>query len=169
LAVGVAILATLGAGIGILYRFATADGSLDWVHPLGLQQWLTDERNREAQLDEAVGEAYRRVLGKQRVRLALIAGRITLFEAAARYRDLDAGQANSRTRLRASYPGSSDEERICRSLIAHVKHTLEGQRKDPNPVVASLEAELHEHLQRHGTVRLPDVYHDELGLTQMAR
>jgi hypothetical protein len=169
LAVGAAVLAALAAGIGFLYRFAVSDAPWDWTRPFALQARLQDERSREAALDSEVGEAFQRVQAKQRVKADLIAGRITLFEAAARYRDLSAGQANYLRLLRAYYPGRSDEERLCRSVIDHVRHVLIGQRKEPDEFIASLEAELHEHLERYGTVRLPDVYHDELGLTRMRR
>ncbi len=97
-----------------------------------------------------------RVNSKRHIARELIAGRLTLLQAAGQFRALN--QAPPRLHWKefcAAYPGDSDEERHCREVIAVV--TLELENSDSClclAVRARLVAELESHRER-GTLRLP--------------
>jgi hypothetical protein len=83
---------------------------------------------------------------KDEVAREVIAGRMTLAEAAARFRTIDASRPPHLPVHLDVVPGSSDEERICRQVIAYVENNLEG-RPDRDAVLARLEADLRRHLE----------------------
>jgi hypothetical protein len=71
-------------------------------------------------------EVLDRLYRKRAVTQELLAGRLGLLEAAARFRALDgASPSFHRGRFRAAYPGG-DEERHCREVIARVETELGG-------------------------------------------
>lgn len=90
---------------------------------------------------------------RKRIARELLAGRLTLLEAAERFRDLaEANPEFSWEGFRSRFPGASDDERHARHVIYAVG--MEGD--DPGRarvVVARLEAELSEALRR-GSFRL---------------
>jgi hypothetical protein len=95
----------------------------------------------------------RRVLAKTEAVKELRAGRLTLVQAAARFRDADA----------AGPPGCepgplpADEEGLCRAVIAWVRGSYVVDRFPEAPaMVARLEAELERLRGPDGIVRLPD-------------
>jgi hypothetical protein len=89
---------------------------------------------------------------------ALTSGELTLFEAAAWFRSLHE-EPQSWHNPDYPRPGHDDGERWCRVVIAwtekHVRYSYSPGRADV--VCRGLERELREHLQCHGTVKLPDV------------
>jgi hypothetical protein len=97
----------------------------------------------------------RRHVEKQRLAGEVLAGRLTLLEAAARFRDLDdqprtaGGEA-----LRSTYPGASDEECQCRAVLQYVRVVLPDWPGAHPAAVKRLEAELRDLLE-HGNLRLP--------------
>jgi hypothetical protein len=97
----------------------------------------------------------RRNVKKQRLAGEVIAGRLSLREAAARFRGLD-GQppAACGEGLRATFPGASDDECRCRAVLSYVRVET-SLRPGADPAVADrLEAELRGLLER-GDLRLP--------------
>jgi hypothetical protein len=118
---------------------------------------------REAALDEATVQwlgtpnqpAIRRIGAKELVVQELAAGRITLLQAAARFRDINADWPEYAEVLRHRYPDASEEASISRNTIDYVCNILE----DEDLVLAKglrarLEAEL-DQLRQAGTLRLP--------------
>jgi hypothetical protein len=95
---------------------------------------------------------------KSQVVRELLAGRLTLLEAAARFRALDhAPPPFNWEMFREVHRGDSDEERHCREVIVGV----EAELIDSDPclclaICEQLERELQQHLER-GPLRLPDV------------
>jgi hypothetical protein len=86
-------------------------------------------------------QALQRVEGKQQVIADLIAGRLDLLEAAARFAHLQ--------------PGFSDDgERLCRSVIGWAYLALSDRPERAEALTERLEQELAAHLERHGVVRL---------------
>ena len=81
---------------------------------------------------------------KQQAVTALIAGRISLFEAAARFRSSQSSVARV-----------GDVESTCRSVIGWVHLALSERPEKAEAVSARLEAELQTHLERFGSSRLP--------------
>ena len=91
---------------------------------------------------------------RRRIARALIAGRLTLAEAAGRFRDLDEVNPDFREDLfRRAFRGTCDDERRARQVIAEAAREYPGPRQTC-AVAARLEAELDLAL-RHGTFRLP--------------
>jgi len=119
---------------------------------------LQPERPRDLSWDDdwklrAIG---RRIQEKERLAGELIDGRLTLFEAAARFRRLNA-EPPAPPPLALSYPGDSEEERLCRQVIGWASRRLE--KSDPgraNDFAGACEEELRRHKERHGRVVLPD-------------
>jgi hypothetical protein len=88
----------------------------------------------------------------------LLAGELTLFEAAIRFRDLsERGPPFDWENFRRVYPGRSDEERFCRKVIAEVERSLTPDAPTRRAgVLALLEAELREYLGDPGGVGFPE-------------
>jgi hypothetical protein len=104
----------------------------------------------EQSVEEELRLAERRWEDKQQVTCALLKGRLTLREAAARFRDIDVGIPLKAQAQRP--PQYSEEEWACRQVIAFVHGELAGNRQAPAQAeewVARLEAEYQKHF-RHG-------------------
>jgi len=134
-----------------------------WAAAVGLDLWnvpaAVDALEQEAQLDDRLdGEvqaALRRTVAKSQVAGEAVEGRLTLFEAAARFRDLDADATEDYRRAwRATVGGSSDEERYCRQVLGYAELVLRDRSDDP-AALGRLKAQLDQALAR-GDLRLPD-------------
>jgi hypothetical protein len=113
----------------------------------GRQEELAAARARFSRLQEA----------RQRVLTDLAQGRLKLLEAARLWRDLFPAPPEEVGHLLIFVgPGGSDGERLCRYTIHRVGSTLDLRPEEARRAVARLEAELEEHLARHGTVTLPE-------------
>jgi hypothetical protein len=131
---------------------------------LGLDLWNLPELGLELQRDEAYGteldreaeETFRREVTKEEVVPEVLAGRLTLWQAAARFRALDAtASPRIRKSLGEGFPGIAEDERCCRKVITWVARR-EAERPDGGHGVAQrLAAELEDAL-RHGRLSLPD-------------
>ena len=114
------------------------------------------ERDREARLEEQFEELNARIAAKDRIADRLLAGEMTLAEAAAYF-----GRLYERAGLRADalreYRGSSEGEILCRQVIAWVENKVRSEQspEEAERVVRRLEAELRRHLAEQGTVELP--------------
>jgi hypothetical protein len=114
--VGVAVL----VGALALLAYLSRDGAF-----LPGEPTVSSERARLAELEEKLQVFVQRVKRKQRVTDELVAGRLTLLEAAALFRALDlATPAINWDIFRASTPGNSDDERHCHEVIDWVFVTL---------------------------------------------
>jgi hypothetical protein len=82
-------------------------------------------------------------------------GRLTLFEAAAGFRAVQRIKEKYVSPVSLLFPGKTEEERLCRQVIMHVEQRL---LDEPNQatVVGRLERELQEHLEKYGTIELPE-------------
>jgi hypothetical protein len=98
-------------------------------------------------------------VAKRQVTEELLAGRITLPRAAARFRDINAAPGAAGRPLEGNVPGATEEERLCRQVISWAAAQAELPRQPGSglPTRDRLEAELNALLQRnHGTVPLPE-------------
>jgi hypothetical protein len=148
----VALAALLAAPI--LIR-AGGDCELDprswWALPVR----LAEESDRDLALTARAHVLNDYLLRKYEVTIALADGRLSLAEAAGRFRLLDQDLPGfSWERFRTIYPGASDAERHGREAISAVKCELHANPARAAAVVAGLEAELQNHLARHGTLPL---------------
>jgi hypothetical protein len=118
---------------------------------------LDREARRASRLEASWADLCDRIETRARVVAEVSAGRLSLFEAAVRFRALDLQVLEpdvNTIMLRRQFAGESDGERYCRKVIDYIRGAEE-TRGEPTPVARRLEAELTEHLRRHGTVRLP--------------
>src|SRR5262249_45319578 len=107
------------------------------------------ERRRQAQ--------QQRLTARHQVAADVIAGRLSLLEAAARFRDLNAQEPAIAAAFTRSHPDRSPEECLCRQVIGQVESDLAEQSpKRAAELRTRLEAELRGHLHRDGAIRLPD-------------
>jgi hypothetical protein len=124
--------------------------------------WLGGEDPLEDAKFRALCNAVsQRGLAKGRLAVDVAAGRLTLLEAAARFRELNSQWPPFdwhlwRGFIHVRFPGVSDDEGLCRQVIICAKSALWEKPEEAELVACRLEAELDEHL-RHGTLRLPPV------------
>ena len=87
----------------------------------------------------------------------MIAGRLTLLEAAARFREANEATSNSFAGYGRWRPRPAPEV-LCRQVIDRVEMELRAAGVPPGQggLVRRLRAELAEHLARHGRVVLPE-------------
>jgi hypothetical protein len=154
----VALLGMVLIGLG-QYRPAWAvQAGLDWWNlPELCEQVRRGEEKLAAQ--EPRGRAMvERFRARGAVTEELRAGRLTLVQAAARFRNLNAYPPDSVPDLRHYVPGATDEERLCRQVI------FWAEGSDPAMPLAArkwtrrqLEAELDRLLaENNGIIRLPE-------------
>jgi len=154
------------AGMVVLVLAVTAAAALvqsEWARDLGVDGLALGVRDngwcrRIVEPGEEDLAVQRRILEKNRVARELIDGRLTLVEAAAIFRRLNAMPPCS-TALLANYcAGDSEAEQLCRQVILWAR-ALAGQQSPylADVTVARLEEELWRHKARRGTVILPDV------------
>ena len=104
------------------------------------------EQNR---LDEAWRALLQSVALKYEIAELLVAGELTLFEAAARLRDAESELPPSFVRQsRAVLQAASDDEYACRKVIAYVRLALEQEPDRAAAFCRQLEAELQRQLRR---------------------
>jgi len=112
----------------------------------------TEEEQLAMEMEQQRLEALRRTAERQAVLDAVVAGRMDLLQAAARFRHLNGALPEpGRDIIRAFFPGASDEERVCRQVI----HWMRGRGADPDggpyeSAAARLKAQLNEQLRRGG-------------------
>lgn len=101
-------------------------------------------------LDEILVLVQERHAARRRIALDLVAGRMTLLEAGARFRVLNSGPpVTSEEAFYLQYPGHCLEERLYRQVIRFVERELADRSPDEvTEVVARLERELEEYLCR---------------------
>jgi hypothetical protein len=99
-------------------------------------------------VEEEVQGAGRRSEAKRQFTRALLEGRLTLAQAAARFRDMDADLPEEARRWRP--PWYTEEEWSYRQVVSFVRAELAARRRPPAEAeawVSRLEAELEEHLR----------------------
>jgi hypothetical protein len=120
------------------------------------------EYNRMDALEARSVATLRRIDAKGRVESALLHGRLTLTEAAARFRAIYEKWAAVpyTASVLARFPGQSDGERYCRWVIACIRSNAECP-DGAGPVAARLaeclERELEEQLRRTSAISLPEL------------
>jgi hypothetical protein len=117
-----------------------------------------DDVVRGQELDDQLKQVLLRSDAKDAVVADLIDGRLTLFEAAARFRAVNESNPQAEQWLTGFPLGDQPyETALCRSVIRRVEVELRPRgSKLGHGIVARLEAQLADHLKRHGSVRLPE-------------
>ena len=135
-----------------------------WLRSVGLNvgdlpgalRWLGRENERQKELNADRARCLRLHEARQRVLEDLARGRHRLLDGARQWRDLSPVPLHIQADLLRVEPGNSEGERLCRHTIQRIEIGLDLPPEEARRVVARLEAELQEHLARHGTVVLPE-------------
>jgi hypothetical protein len=148
----------LFVGVAVLLGAMGLAGQARWRAGAAGEQDITGAMRRSDALERQTRGVIRRMVRKERVVQAVLAGRLTLLEAAALFRALDHGPpAFSWTQFRTHLPGDTDEERHCHEVIESVHASLRQKDVPRSEVVRDrLRTELAGHVSR-GSLRLPDV------------
>ncbi len=142
------ILAVLSAGL------IAAAGARKWRGRAPLRE-APGEEAREADLDRRLRVARQRIDAKFAVVRRLLAGELTLLEAATRFRDINGEPADCPALDNCLWPNASPEERLCRQVIGWARsHARDDSSGAAGAVADRLEAEL-EALLARGALRLP--------------
>ena len=155
LSVGAGLLGALLAYGSCVYPTWTARLGLNLTPWLDVQQDLAEARRRRETLNEHTRLVQQDLGAKSRVIEDLRNHRLTLLQAAVRFRDMGHSCLDPDGALfRQSYAGQTDAERWCRKVIAYMRdlsraHTDGASRAD------QLEADLSRHLAQ-GPLQLPD-------------
>jgi hypothetical protein len=155
-------VALVGMALAALneYRPAwAARAGLDWWSLPELHAQLRRCEQEQAALGQVGATVVARAAAKERVSADLRAGRLTLLQAAVRFRALGAAPSCPGVDLRGHYAGATEDERTCRQVISWVAGAV-AQDESPDAseeVRRRLEAELANLLERHhGVIALPD-------------
>ena len=133
------LIALALAGAGALTaqpEWARAIGADVWNIP-ALKAQMRESSDNMARLDAADEEVLRRVAIKEGVVSDLIAGHITLTEAADQFAQLSAPR--DLEILRVTTPGETDQEKFARNVLRYAALRLPGGERDE--VMCRLEAE----------------------------
>jgi hypothetical protein len=153
------VAALLIAGAAGLLYFGADTGSRrdsDSNSP-SIAQCLLDKKSPSDEETERRRQILlQRFVVKERAVKKLLAGQLTLLEAAVQFRDVEAAQPTT-WRPDIAATGPAEGERLCRMVIAMARGwMLENVPAQAAAETARLEAELEQHRGPDGTVRLPD-------------
>jgi hypothetical protein len=132
------------------------------AQPKWWQSWQLRAGRRSGMLISEPAEQNRVVLERIKARSSVIArlrmGELTLFEAAAWFRQINSEPANYPDRNWEKMPGDSVNEKVCRHVITWVCGQMSDQAPESEVKMVEwrLEEELDCHLATHGRVVLPD-------------
>jgi hypothetical protein len=102
----------------------------------------TDSRESQ-ELDKQLQVVLSRIEARRQVISSLLAGQMTLAEAVARFKELDAARsANEKEWLRRAYGAVSDEECCYRQVLRNVASQLRARPQQASEIEARLRAEL---------------------------
>jgi hypothetical protein len=150
------VLGLVGAGASYSCMSWQSDLGLDFWNAPALKDDLAQQEQVRLALNLSDVVVLNRIAAKQEIVQAVVAGRLSLLEAAAQFHKLNCGEAKLMADLRREYPSANDDECMCRNLIAYVKHHLADDR---HPLPRQLQAEL-DHLLVTGDVHLPPLPSD---------
>ena len=104
---------------------------------------------RQERLQRQLEGIQKRMRAKQAVVLEVIAGHLTLRQAAARFQEVDADKpALELAYWRINYPGDTDEERYCCTVLRSVEMELSHNPQQAQALRQRLEVELPAALRR---------------------
>jgi hypothetical protein len=120
------------------------------------ERQLVEEEKKGHDLEQRLRQSESRLTAKTAIVAEVQAGRLTLFAAAARFRDLDRRSPIGSDCYIEMLPGASLGEKYCHSIIVWIDpYDHPGTETAASRLAQRLEEELQEHLRRHGTVQLP--------------
>jgi hypothetical protein len=151
----------------VLFLVISVEACPAWLRSLGpAWEGLADAKEelillqgRRAELEDAFARTQDRREQRLEVLQELLAGRLDLLTAAARFQELDRLPPAIDQALAYQYPRMSAGERACRHLLDWIKENRFGTPpwSACREVHARLEAELEHYLRTQGDVHLPEI------------
>ena len=144
-----------GCLMRVVYVATQTERPNSYAVPAPTSEW--HQKVAEGQLlDDDLERSMRRLEAKEAIVTEVIAERLTLLQAAAQFRDLNATWPQASHWLQQRYPGVPYELALCRQIIDQVRIELRQwapERRDR--IVTRLEAELQTHLESEAGLRIP--------------
>jgi hypothetical protein len=157
-AVSLGVVGACGAGLHKL--------DPTWSADLGEAVKCLNILAREQRRSEAIDAIWQPIVGRMRQRdsicRSLAAGRLSLVEAAVRFREVYQAAVPGDPAEAMPYPGNSEGERLCREVIDYTDFVFAGRPQRCAALRARLTAELQAHLECWGTITLPPQGTDSL-------
>lgn len=117
---------------------------------------LVREQEKGRELDQQRAGSVERLREKDKIAARVLSGKLTLFEAATRFAQM--GElCPGRVSFRQLFPGTSEEEKMCRQVIAWVD-TIASRQRSANEAARvrhKLTAQLQKHLPCYGAADCP--------------
>ena len=163
LRVGLLLLGTVGVVLYFICR-AWPGSNLDLRSIAISSQEMAEAEQRFEELQAERESVLTLIDRKTAIVEALIDGRVSLLEAAARVRSFYAARPEHLWDylILASCPGESEDERWCWHVLLYAKAQLP-DRPDREAILARLKAEFQNERDQHGSIRLPDSYRPAAG------
>jgi hypothetical protein len=152
------VLSALLLGVALYQHShaAEAGNTLSLAEMSLIRALYADDARQEHELSQFDGVLIARCEKRQAIIDQLTAGRISLFEAAAEFKRLNAQPNPSQYRFFKELPGDSDDERTCWQVISWLdvnsRHLPPSQQQ---LLLDRVKAELREYKACNGTVILP--------------
>jgi hypothetical protein len=131
-------LALISLGFVLHPAWAQSAGVDVWNLP-GLQRQLREADDEDRRLSADNAELMRCLRAKEATVADLLAGRVTLAEAADRFSLLNASRPQCAARVRECYAGSTDREKYAQNVIDFALHRVPSHEQPD--VAARLEVE----------------------------
>jgi hypothetical protein len=130
---------------------------MEEVNLFSMWSRLHQEKQRSVELDQGTAHWQAVYRSKQQVMRDLAADRLTLLEAAARFRTINQGRSPYMLQiLRYRFGNCPEAELCCREVIASLRSIPLGVQDRLSTIQCRLEAELRQH-RENGTLKLPAV------------
>jgi hypothetical protein len=150
-------LGTVLTGVVSVYPQSAEALGVEFRNLPALERQVEQGKCFAAELDERGRTIFRRLEDKRRVTLELLEGRLSLLQAAVRFRELNARPRQNPVDLRDLFPGRSDAERVCRQVISWVSGEEGGiDPKRREVLQGALEKELEQLLASGRPLAWPD-------------
>jgi hypothetical protein len=155
-------LALLGMSLAALSQYRPAWAvrmSLDWWSLPELCEQVHNGKEKGVELDRTGEGSLARLAAKEEVTQDLLAGRLTLPQAAGRFRALDASSSAPLPPVSDHFAGMKEEERLCRQVIGWAESAAmtNGSPDVGRTTRQRLESELNVLKEKnHGVITLPE-------------
>jgi hypothetical protein len=117
-------------------------------------EFFDSERDADSYFSRRLAVVKRRIEIRERIAQELVAGQMTLLQAAEQYRDLNGTELEWPDGFRSSFSGRNDDERLCRQVIDNVRAQFLEKPETGKQVVGRFERDLAK-LMHDAEIKLP--------------
>ena len=128
------------AGISQAVPEWTEDSGIDFWNLPRLNRQLESQARRSEELDARFESTLSRIEMRQQVVNQLVAGHLSLREAAAKFREINQSVRQNAELVEAMYPNMGEDERYCRYVLDYVRGSM-GYGNTRTAVMMRLEQE----------------------------